>query len=261
MKKSIILLCFVLNLLFILTFSSCSHENGKAVIKDAVTDVDGNSYDAVRIGDQVWMQSNLRTKHFKDGSEIPTFNENGDYIELYGTPYYAQPTAQDLSTYDEKTYGLYYNWPSTVDGRGLCPEGWHIPTSAEWTQLELYVKELYTGSYLKALASQAGWNQSSDPEDHEPGYKPLKNNATGFTAVPVGYLHCNPDNGSYGYAGNGDGTQFWTSTYAFSTGTWSYTARVGVVANDHTSSYVNDRSVRGCYGLPVRCVRNPESDF
>ena len=64
--------------MLVITFSACdrgSGQNGK-IIRNAVTDVDGNKYDAVKLGDQVWMQTNLRTKHYRDGSSIEQGTDN-----------------------------------------------------------------------------------------------------------------------------------------------------------------------------------------
>ena len=132
-------LCFLSSLLLIMTLTliSCSHDDGGChVIRNAVKDVDGNKYDAVRIGKQVWMQSNLRTTHFRDGSEIPQGTMQ-DWSRK--NPYFYRPTLQDIPLYDEKTWGCYYNWPAVNDERGLCPKGWHVPTDAEWTEMEEFV--------------------------------------------------------------------------------------------------------------------------
>ena len=162
-----------------------------------MTDVDGNHYDAVKIGNQVWMQSNLRTTRFRDGSAIPRGSSSSDYSN--SEPYYYKPTTRDsiwiiqegLPPYNEKTYGLYYNWPTVDDVRGLCPKGWHVPSKAEWIELKEYVssKSEYVSDgdpelIGKALASTVGWR---DFGEGSPGFEPEKNNATGFSAFPTGY--------------------------------------------------------------------------
>ena len=93
------------------------------VISNAVTDYDGNSYDAVRIGNQVWMASNLRTTHYANGEDIPEGN----------TTSYTEPCRYTPST-DVAAYGYLYNWPAVMHGassssanpsgvQGICPNG------------------------------------------------------------------------------------------------------------------------------------------
>lgn len=185
-------------LLLVLSFSvSCTHERERndLVLRNAVKDVDGNKYDAVKIGKQVWMKSNLRTTHFRDGSPILNGGTDTFSLEL---PCYFQSTAT-LSV----SNGLHYNWVSVNDPRALCPEGWHVPTDEEWTEMEQYVgsQQQYVYGYesaniAKALASQEGWKKY--PEVGIPGHHPEANNATEFTAVPVSGYYNSYHDGYYG---------------------------------------------------------------
>ena len=185
-------------LLLVLSFSvSCTHEGERndLVLRNAVKDVDGNKYDAVKIGKQVWMKSNLRTTHFRDGSPILNGGTDTFSLEL---PCYFQSTAT-LSV----SNGLHYNWVSVNDPRALCPEGWHVPTDEEWTEMEQYVgsQQQYVYGYesaniAKALASQEGWKKY--PEVGIPGHRPEANNATEFTAVPVSGYYNSYHDGYYG---------------------------------------------------------------
>lgn len=217
MKKKMPLL--VLSLLFLLLFTTCTHENNnQQVILNAVKDVDGNSYDAVRIGDQVWMKTNLRTKHFRNGNAIAKGNAE---INSMTDAYYYEPNTTELLEYDSKTYGLYYNWPAAIDNRGICPKGWHVPSHEEWAELQEYVSDkseyLYNNkpkSIAKALATKTGW-KSSD-EEGTPGLQSKLNNATGFSAFPTGlWIHGwsfqnGAEHGSFVY--DGEIAFFWSST-------------------------------------------------
>ena len=212
-------------------------------IPNAVYDVDGNSYDAVHIGKQVWMKTNLRTKHFRDGKAIPMGN---DYSNT--EPYYYEPTTAQIPGYDAKTYGLYYNWSTVADNRGLCPTGWHVPSNTEWTELEEYVgsKSEYCidGNPVliaKALASTDGWEHWS--ETGTPGCNPEKNNASGFSAEPAGFY----DNG---FSGAGVCTYFWSATECD-----SYYAWFRGMSHDVASLYrYNGYPKRG--GFSIRCLRD-----
>ena len=260
MKKNPIILAIMA---LFLTLTSCTRENvrGVRVIHNAVTDIDGNHYDAVQIGNQVWMQSNLRTTRFRDGSAIPrgSFYDYDNYT--YTEPYYYQLTTQQFPTYDEKTYGMYYNWAAVDDTRGLCPKGWHVPTDAEWTELEEYVESksefVYGGNpenIAKALASNVGWYEDDEPGT--PGCEPEKNNATGFTAVPAGnYLYGYGN--YYYYFSCGYSAVFWSSTedsFWSSPEGYSYDAYGRSISD--SEAYVSRVNYSKKHAFSVRCVRD-----
>jgi len=160
-----------------------------------VTDVDGNIYNTVQIGEQCWMRENLRTKHYANGYAVKQGTELTSDDVFY---YYPQ---SDSSLVNE--YGLLYNWIAVMHGsghsstnpsevQGLCPDGWHTPSGSEWTQLINYVWS--HGEYnccgcdyftAKALSANYGWNPYSDNNCH-PGYGVTNNNSTGFSALPAG---------------------------------------------------------------------------
>ena len=130
-------------LLSLFAFTHCNHENGEDNGGNnnnpcAVMDADGNCYDTVHIGNQVWMKSNLRTTHFRDGSEIPFANS----MNATGSWYY-KPANTDFTNYNSEIYGCYYSEKAVHDARGLCPAGWHVPTFSEWDELGKYVSTHY----------------------------------------------------------------------------------------------------------------------
>jgi uncharacterized protein (TIGR02145 family) len=244
-------------LFFALVFiCSCTRDDGQDghVIPNAVKDVDGNKYDAVRIGNQVWMKSNLRTTHFRDGSPI---SQGGGYENDEETPFYYKPTTLQVPTYDEKTYGLYYNEKAVVDERGLCPEGWHVPSGAEWTKLEEYVgsksEYIYEGkpsNIAKALASNMGWEESNIPGS--PGHEQEKNNATGFTAIPAGIGADWLDN--Y-FEWNNYATIFWASNTWMVTTNYGYSFKCNSVILIYEDTNLDHDYYGGDDVLSVRCVR------
>lgn len=218
------------------------------VIYNAVTDYDGNSYDAVRIGSQVWMASNLRTTKYADGTSISQGSSTSTTVAYWYYP--------DNDASNKTTYGLLYNWTAVMQNsssssanpsgvQGICPTGWHVPSDAEWTQLTDYVSksEYVCGSdntIAKALAGTTGWSSSTDT--YAVGNTPSQNNSTGFSALPAGYY-----NGSY--YGFGHYADFWSATEDSSAN--AYYRYLGYDCAD---------VLRGGYykfdGFSVRCVRD-----
>ena len=144
-----------------------------------VNDTEGNEYNTVKIGDQCWMKENLRINTITNG-------------------YIYTPT---VSGYDVAIYGRLYNWTAVMQGaiasannpsgvRGICPEGWHVPSEAEWQQLINYVKgnaDFKCGgednAFANALSAATAW---TNPEECCAGHNSATLNKTGFSAVPVG---------------------------------------------------------------------------
>ena len=166
---------------------------------DPVTDYDGNIYSTVQIGNQCWMRENLRTTHYADGTEIPTGNTTSNT-----TAYRYPPHGHESEV---TIYGYLYNWIAVMHGdsasnlnpsgvQGICPNGWHVPSQTEWEQLQSYVGS--QGQYVcggdsnqiaKALASQVWCNTNSTSNACAVYNNVNANNATGFSALDVGYFN------------------------------------------------------------------------
>ena len=104
-------------------------EEQPLVIRPAgtVTDFDGNVYQTVQIGNQVWMAENLKSTHYSDGSPISSLAYNNDEASAatYGRLYTPEAFMRGAA-------GSSAN-PSGVPG--AAPSGWHIPSPAEWQKL------------------------------------------------------------------------------------------------------------------------------
>ena len=100
----------------------------QTTLKDTVTDVDGNVYPTVKIGNQIWMAENLKVTHFRNGDPIPNHTDDAEW----DTPNSAW-CAYDNETSNVEIYGRLYNWFAVNDSRGLAPEGWHVPTDPTTT--------------------------------------------------------------------------------------------------------------------------------
>ena len=149
-----------------------------------VTDIDGNIYNTVQIGDQCWMKENLRTTHYTNGTAIPM---GGDTLYSDIDPYYYEYSFSEIPLSER---GYWYNWAAAMVA---CPIGWHLPSIYEWMQLNSYVgsKNEYicsgNNTYItKALSSTNGWDSPSSSCECCPGNQSGSfNNATGFSAVPT----------------------------------------------------------------------------
>lgn len=119
--------------------------NFSTLEKGTVTDNEGNVYTTIKFGDTWWMASNLRTKHYNDGSEILQMTKlidatdaqnNWDWWGGIGRWGYAN---FDASTFN--AYGLLYSWPTAMNTKngGLFPEGWALPDTTDWNNLALLI--------------------------------------------------------------------------------------------------------------------------
>ena len=239
-----------------------------------VTDHEGNVYNTVRIGNQCWMKENLRTTTSPSTGTylIPSAGTGNTYTGKQARWY-----NDDSTTYAPMNYGLLYNWNAAVDTfntaygetsvttsgsnfvsvtfsghrRGICPVGWHLPSDAEWTQLENYVgsQSYYTcdgnSSYIaRALASETGWDSAYDNctiGSNDPGL----NNATGFSAVPAGHRY-----GSFVDAGHN--ALFWSSSQYPGYAHQAYNRDLYYNNADVYQYHSNKHE-----GISVRCLRDP----
>ncbi len=159
-------------------------------------DASGNRYKTVKIGSRCWTKTNLRTTKFRNGNAIPEDvnpeqSSSASFSRL--SPEVVQDILEDISTYSDLTFGFYYNWYAAADtgDSKLCPEGWHVSTQEDWITLKSYLGTYeYCGSdpaYIaKALADSLLWAPYGT--DCSIGKNPENNNASGFSAVPAGYL-------------------------------------------------------------------------
>ncbi len=191
-----------------------------------VTDYDGHVYKTVRIGDQCWMAENLRSIHYSDGESI-----TGDY---------------SVNHNKDTVYGKLYNWHAvmyddtiktldTIGVQGICPDGWHLPSTYEMQELFRYFGD-DAGAYLKEIGTKH-WKAPNEGA----------NNMSGFTALPAGYMDNNYDNHAIG-----EEAVFWT---------WN-----GNYYHDYFSTYIlryNSKKVirdqvsrKSYYALSVRCIKD-----
>lgn len=225
---------------------------------NAIQDYDGNWYNALIVGDQVWLAENLKTTHYADGTEIPIGTEQSK-----DTSYRYYPNGDSTNM---TNYGYLYNAAALLYGesmssenpsgvQGIAPTGWHIPSAAEWTQLcnyfstiPDYFPEGYPAQISKAIASDYGWNTSTVASS--PGNNQQLNNATLLCLPPSGA--CNGyTGGNLHYLGIGNFAGLWTCSQ-----NTTYPKYISIFEVEyHTSSprFTYD-AAEDAY--PVRCICN-----
>jgi uncharacterized protein (TIGR02145 family) len=205
---------------------------------------DDRTYDLVEIGGQCWFADNLSTDQYGNGDPIPNGAEinwatttSGAYSYYYNDPSY------------DSIYAKQYNWYTTVDSRGLCPTGWHVPSDCEWMYLEGSLGLSIADQQLEEWRGPAvgvaikspmyWWGYLTSPA-------PAGTNSSGFSAIPNGHRYPNGsfDNVIGGYA------NWWTS----SSGSFGQACHRGLQFNNPTIS-------RSCtmdkhWGHSVRCLKD-----
>lgn len=203
---------------------------------------DGQTYNWVKIGDQTWMAENLKSIQYVNGAPIV------DYFWY----------SNDSATYAD-TYGALYTWEAALNGvasssnnpsgvQGVCPDGWHIPSDAEWKELEMHLgmsqaeaddtgrRGTDEGGKLKEKGT-THWTSCDNPTS------PCAHgtNQSGFSALPGGHYY----NGTFSFVG--DISYWWCSTEKSTTIALSR----GLV---YTSSKVSRQALLKTYGFSVRCI-------
>ena len=168
-----------------------------------VNDIDGNTYNTIKIGTQTWMVENLKVTTYRDGTPI---------VEENSTINWKNPTGGYYRNIDGETYGHMYNWYAVdddTDGNDdnyLCMDGWEVPSIDAFNTLISYVggdgeKLRSTGSIEVGNGLWVGENVGAT-------------NASGFSAIPAGYIDDGPGDIEY----RGTMAMFWSSTKGTSSG-------------------------------------------
>jgi uncharacterized protein (TIGR02145 family) len=195
----------------------------------SVSDVDGNNYATIAIGNQVWMAENLKTSKFNTGEAIQNVTDDNQW----GTTTNSAWTYYDNYSLYENPYGKLYNYYAVIDPRKICPEGWHVPIDAEWTFLTNYLGGLsIAGGKMKSIGNSF-WNTPNNGATNE----------SGFSSLPGGWR------GNVFYE-LGTDARIWSSTTDPSGNI--------IYRRLYTDYYKIDREFGSKnYGLSVRCL----SDF
>jgi len=205
---------------------------------NGMTDIDGNVYNTITIGTQVWTVENLKTTRYNNGDLIGTTVPATLDISKENSPKYQWAPNGDESLVG--VFGRLYSWYVVDDSRGICPKGWHVSTHNDWTKLKDYVKANlgYSSSIGKALAAKTCW--ASCPTKDAVGNDLSANNSSGFSALPTGYR-----NFSLSFNGYEQYTWFWHADGSFQPLTTNNANDLGLYGMTSNSN-----------GLSVRCVRD-----
>lgn len=227
----------------ILSLFSCNKESKPAVQLEygSVIDIDGNTYQTVKIGDQWWMTENLKTTRFNDGVSILAVNAAGtDSI-------WKTIDSAAYSVINDSIYGLLYNYYVVSSTQHqVAPAGWHVATDADWKRLEEQAgmsAEETNGTGFRGVneaeklvvKNSIGWPESG---------MLFGTNKLGFSAKPGG---CRLFNGLFSDQSN---MAFWWTSNAFN-------------ANEAWYRYIDSNDKRVFrqhtfvnYGMSIRCVKD-----
>lgn len=185
----------------------------------------------VIIGNQTWTTKNLDVSYYRNGDPIPQVTDSAQWAALTTGAWCYKNNDPAMGA----KYGRLYNWFAVNDLRGIAPDGWHIPTDAEWTILTDFLGgETISGGKLKATTLWESPNTGAT-------------NSSGFTALPGSYRDWDGAAGPY----TGFGEIWWSNTensllpgLIWCRGVWNDHARV-------IKNYLN----RG-NGFAVRCIKD-----
>lgn len=195
-----------------------------------VTDIDGNSYLTIGIGGKWWMAENLKVTHYRNGDAIPNVTDDNAWSELNTGAY----CSYDNDAANAQTYGYLYNWYTVNNSSSLAPEGWHVPSDAEWQTLVDYLGgNDIAGGKLK----QTGTTHWQSPNEGA-------TNESYFSALPGGYRLSYGTFDTIGYLAD-----FWSSTKYDGHHAWF---RFVYYDRSEVRSYNSNKH----YGFSVRCVRD-----
>ena len=142
-----------------------------------VTDIDGNVYETVQIGNQLWMKENLKVTHYNNGDPISTNYSDNEWDNLNEAAY---SIYEENTSYGEQ-YGFLYNWWVGIDEREVCPEGFDMPSNQDWLNLIDYL----------GGADIAGGKMKKEGVDDWNHPNLGATNSSGFSSLPAGVRHSN----------------------------------------------------------------------
>lgn len=203
----------------------CEKEKTPVYSGETVTDIDGNVYNTVKFGDQLWMAEDLKVSKYNDGRPIPYITEK--------TAWANSKTGAYCWYNNEESWGSLYNWYAVNTGI-LAPDGWHVATDNDWTILADYLGgEEVAGEKLKETGAER-WNSPNNSATNE----------YWFTAIPGGFRI-----GDGTFSSFGGGAYWWTTTGFDYLNSWDRN-----IFWNESNLYRGHHDIRE--GKSVRCVKD-----
>ena len=201
-------------------------------------DVDGNTYDTVKIGTQVWMKQNLKTTKYRNGTLIPIV----DALNWQGS---TTGACLDYNIYaaNVAVFGNMYNWYTVANAAGLCPQDWHVPSDGEWNRLVMYLDPGADTTCVACNQSLVAGSALLATDPNDPNLN--STNSSGFTGLLNGHYY----NGLFEYQGPGGICYQWTSTEKTTSSDAFYRALYSNLSVFHY--YYPKNTLQ-----PVRCLRD-----
>jgi len=201
-----------------------------------ISDIEGNTYKTIQIGNQIWMAENLKTTKLNDGTPIIKGGTERIKAPLYSWYNY------EVGYKD--TYGALYNW-FTVNTGILCPVGWHIPSNAEWVTLITIIGGESIASCKLMEPGNAHWLNPNTGAT----------NNTGFTGLPGGFRFADYDDftGYFDFFTDlGYGSYWWLDA---ETGDPDYAMTANISSREDFNS-AGVVQIRKNNHVSVRCVKD-----
>lgn len=187
-------------------------------------------FEEIKIGNQIWMKLNLNVSNFRNGDLVYHANSKAEWKKLNEE----KKPAWCYYDRDEKNanvYGKLYNWYALIDPRGLAPDGWHVPTDEEWSELTKNSGGQEMSS--RFLKSTTGWKKNRNGTDFY-----------GFSIFPSG--DCSR---FMNFFGLGEYSYFWTISEEYIYYAWT---RHFNYSNSITSRILVDKQ----FGCSVRLIKD-----
>lgn len=176
------------------------------------------------IGGQLWAAKNLNTGSFANGDAIPYYTSAIAFAGLTSPA----SCSVNFNANNDAIYGRLYNWYAIIDSRNVCPVGWHVPSTTEFTTLNTYIGG--NGNALKETGT-THWTMGGGTDIYD------------FTAVGTGYM------GTTSYSNLNKVTHFWTTNSVSTTGATAWNLQDG-------SASFSAASQGKIGGFTVRCIHD-----
>jgi len=206
--------------------------NDSGKVETRLVDIEGNMYKTVKIGAQIWTAENLKVTKYSNGDPITNVTDNTVWSSLTTEAY--SWYNNDYNTYG-KVYGALYNWYAASDIRNVCPTGWHVPSSAEWSTLTTYLGGTNVAGGKMKETGTVHWLSTNVGATNESGFTGL--GAGGRTKSPGQFYNI------------GAATSYWSSTMDGPNFVFFY----NLLYLDQKFTQYSDLKPQGC---SIRCIKD-----